>query len=107
MLRQESSAAMPASPASTKSGASPALMSTSGDRLVFTVNEFCIAHRICRSKLYQFWKAGTGPRVMQVGQRLMISVEAAADWRREREAVSASRRDHRPSAATGAAAAAV
>jgi hypothetical protein len=29
---------------------------------------------------------GDGPRLMRVGTRTMVSAEAAADWRREREA---------------------
>jgi hypothetical protein len=34
-----------------------------------------------KAKLYQLWEAGTGPRVMRVGSRVLISVEAAAVWR--------------------------
>jgi hypothetical protein len=30
-----------------------------------------------------------GPRSMRVGRKILISVEAAEDWRRAREAVSA------------------
>ena len=59
------------------------------DRATFTITEFCEAHRISRSKLYQLWAAGTGPRVMKVGVKVLISVEAAADWRREREQAAA------------------
>jgi hypothetical protein len=56
---------------------------------VFTIPEFCAAHRLSRSKLYQLWAAGAGPRKMSLGTKILISVEAAADWRREREAASA------------------
>jgi hypothetical protein len=55
----------------------------------FTVAEFCDCHRISRTKLYGLWKAGTGPRVMRIGTKVLISVEAAAAWRAEREAASA------------------
>jgi hypothetical protein len=48
---------------------------------VYSVAEFCAAHNISRSKLYQEWAAGTGPRVMRVGVRILISTEAAAEWR--------------------------
>jgi len=56
---------------------------------VFTIPEFCAAHRLSRSKLYQLWAAGVGPRKMCIGTKILITVEAAADWRREREAASA------------------
>jgi len=36
--------------------------------------------------LYHLVNAGKGPRLMKVGRRTLISVEAAADWRREMEA---------------------
>jgi hypothetical protein len=51
----------------------------------FTVDEFCAAHRICRTRLYALWGEGRGPRFMKNGARRLISVEAAADWRREME----------------------
>ena len=54
-------------------------------RAVFTVAEFCDSHRVSRSKLYQLWKDGTGPKIIRIGTKVLISVEAATDWRRERE----------------------
>jgi hypothetical protein len=61
--------------------------------VAYSVDEFCAAHGpISRSTLYNMWKAGTGPRFMLVGGgkgRRIISVEAAAEWRREREAAAA------------------
>jgi hypothetical protein len=54
-------------------------------RQAFTIREFCEAHRISRTALYKHWEAGTGPRRMHNGTKNLISVEAAADWRRERE----------------------
>lgn len=56
---------------------------------VSTVNEFCAAHRISRTRLYQEWKDGTGPRFFRVGAKILITDEAGADWRREREAATA------------------
>jgi hypothetical protein len=52
---------------------------------VYTIQEFCVAHRISRSRLYELWGAGHGPRVMQNGTRRLITFEAAADWRRRME----------------------
>jgi predicted DNA-binding transcriptional regulator AlpA len=60
-----------------------------GEIAAYTVDEFCKAHRLSRSTLYQFWRDGAGPRKMQIGTKVLISVEAAADWRRAREIASA------------------
>jgi hypothetical protein len=57
--------------------------------VAFTVAEFCEAHRISRSWLYAEWKAGRGPRFMRAGTKKIITMEAAADWRCEREAEAA------------------
>jgi hypothetical protein len=54
--------------------------------VAFTIAEFCQTHRISRSFLYSEWKAGRGPRFMRAGVKRIITGEAAADWRREREA---------------------
>lgn len=59
---------------------------------VYTVNEFLLAHKFCRATLYKLWRDGGGPRRMTVLGRTLISVEAAADWRREREAASGAAR---------------
>ena len=55
-------------------------------RAVFTVAEFCEAHRISQAKYYEMKKEGWGPVEMEVGRRRLISFEAAAEWRRKREA---------------------
>jgi hypothetical protein len=52
-----------------------------GARCAFTIAEFCEAHRVSRSWLYQEWKAGRGPKVKQVGVKKLITAEAAAEWR--------------------------
>jgi hypothetical protein len=54
----------------------------------YTVAEFCNTHRISRSKLYQLWAAGVGPRFFRVGNSIRISTEAATEFRREREAAA-------------------
>jgi predicted DNA-binding transcriptional regulator AlpA len=50
-----------------------------------SLGEFCSRHGISRSSYYLLKKAGTAPRLTQVGDRVLLSKEAAADWRRERE----------------------
>jgi len=57
-------------------------------RGAYSIAEFCVAHRISRSKFYQLVKQGLAPRMMCIGKRRLVSVEAAIDWRREREAAS-------------------
>ena len=52
----------------------------------FTIEEFCRAHRFSRAHYFNLKRDGIGPREMRVGNRVIISREAAADWRREREA---------------------
>jgi hypothetical protein len=54
-------------------------------QLAYSIPKFCELHNICRATFYNLRKAGKGPRLMKVGTRTLISVEAAADWRRERE----------------------
>jgi hypothetical protein len=51
-----------------------------------SLNDFCDRHGISRASFYLLKKAGEAPRLMQVGGRVLISREAAAAWRREREA---------------------
>jgi len=57
----------------------------------FTVSEFCERHRISRTIFYEILKAGTGPTIFKCGAKTLISREAAADWRRAREAVASNR----------------
>jgi hypothetical protein len=56
------------------------------NRDAFGVREFCRRHDVSTGYLYSEWRRGRGPRYMQLGDRRIISVEAASDWRREREA---------------------
>lgn len=51
----------------------------------FSVSEFCAAHSISVANFYVLRQRGEGPKTMQVGARLKISHEAAAEWRRQRE----------------------
>jgi hypothetical protein len=54
--------------------------------VTFTVQEFCVAHKISAAFYYALKRAGLGPREMVLGRRRIISAEAAADWRRARAA---------------------
>lgn len=57
------------------------------ERAAFTVEAFCISHSISRAHLYQLWKDGLGPkRIPGIGRKVLISVEAAREWRSQMEA---------------------
>ncbi len=51
----------------------------------YSVAQFCAAHGFTNVMFYKLMKQGRGPRIMKVGTRTLISVEAAADWRRTME----------------------
>ena len=54
----------------------------------YTVREFCKAHGISPAFFYVMRNEGWGPAEMHAGQRVLISFEAAAEWRRAREAAA-------------------
>ena len=47
----------------------------------FTIAQFCAAHGISRALFYILKKNNEAPALMRVGRRVLISVEAATDWR--------------------------
>ena len=51
----------------------------------YSVNQFCKAHSISRVLFYKALKEGWGPDIMKCSRRTLISVEAAARWRRDME----------------------
>jgi predicted DNA-binding transcriptional regulator AlpA len=55
------------------------------DKDAYDVIEFCHRHAISRSAFYNSLKNGTGPRIMRLGTRVLVSKEAAEQWRRDRE----------------------
>lgn len=56
---------------------------------LFTVNDFCAAHSISRATFYRLLRDGRGPKTSRLGERLMISKQAAAEWRAQLEAATA------------------
>ena len=54
----------------------------------WTTSEFCKLERISRSKLYEMWKLGTGPRYYLVGVSRRIPEQARLDFHRERMAAA-------------------
>jgi hypothetical protein len=57
-------------------------------RLALSIPEFCTAHGFSEGMYYKMRKQGLTPREMKVGTRTLITFEAAAQWRAEREAAS-------------------
>jgi hypothetical protein len=57
-------------------------------REAYTIPEFCEAHRISQSMYFKLRNAGLGPREMRALRKVTISLEAATEWRRERESAA-------------------
>src|SRR5262249_7485403 len=53
--------------------------------MAYSIRQFCQAHNISVDTYFRMQRTGLGPATMKVGGRTLISVEAAATWRRERE----------------------
>jgi predicted site-specific integrase-resolvase len=56
-----------------------------GDADAYSIDEFCERNGISRAFFTTLRSRGLAPRVMKVGGRVLISKEAAAEWRRDRE----------------------
>jgi len=56
--------------------------------LAMSIPQFCTAHNISEGFYYKLKKQKLNPREMKVGTRTLITFEAAADWRAERQAAS-------------------
>lgn len=52
----------------------------------YSIQEWCELYGFSRSHFYNLDKRGLAPRSFHSGQRHLISAEADAEWRREREA---------------------
>jgi hypothetical protein len=50
-----------------------------------SIAEFCKQHSISQAFYHELQRIGSGPRVMRVEGRVLISAEAAAAWRRAHE----------------------
>jgi predicted DNA-binding transcriptional regulator AlpA len=50
-----------------------------------TIIQFCEAFGISEAFYYKLKRQGIGPKEMKLGTRILISMEAAAQWRTERE----------------------
>jgi hypothetical protein len=66
-----------------------ALTSAPTSRLALSIPEFCESFRIGEDFFYKLKRQGRAPRLMKVGARTLISLAAADEWRRDREAATA------------------
>jgi hypothetical protein len=65
----------------------PRVLSTvETSRALFSIDQFCADHGICRAFYYKLRRAGRGPVEIKLGTRTMISVESAAAWRHRMQA---------------------
>jgi hypothetical protein len=58
-------------------------------RLALSIIEFCKSHGISQGFYFKLRAQGLGPREMRLGSRTLVTLEAAAAWRAERENASA------------------
>jgi predicted DNA-binding transcriptional regulator AlpA len=63
-----------------------------------TILSFCESNAISESKYYDLKRKKKGPREIEIGGRVIITPEAELDWRREREAETAAKRQERAAA---------
>jgi hypothetical protein len=61
-------------------------VSADPNSLAMSIREFCRLHGISEDQFFKMQREKWGPVTMKVGSRTLISAEAAAEWRREREA---------------------
>ena len=66
-------------------------ITTEREALAFSIREFCKLHAISERFYFKLKADGRGPDEINLGHRVLISREAAARWRAEREAESAQR----------------
>jgi hypothetical protein len=50
-----------------------------------SIKRFCVRNGISQASFFKMQTLGTGPRVMRVGRKVLISRESAERWRRQRE----------------------
>ena len=58
-------------------------------RFALSISEFCESFGISEAFYFKLKRKGLGPVEMKVGQRILISLEATAAWRVQREAAGA------------------
>ncbi|MET4152005.1 hypothetical protein [Bradyrhizobium barranii] len=70
-----------------------AAVAASIPRGAYSLDEFCAAHNLSMGLYRKMRQLGFGPKETRVLRRVLVTVEAAEVWRREREAASAAEAD--------------
>lgn len=60
-------------------------MHTSTTKRTLSLNQFCHRYGISRSMFYKLRDRKQGPKEFRVGNRVLITMEAAEEWCRQRE----------------------
>jgi hypothetical protein len=68
---------------------------TTGDLDAYSIAEFCRRHSIPLRMFSKLLDRGQAPATFFVGSFVLVSKEAAARWRAEREAATAAEKDER------------
>ena len=89
-----------AEPKLAKRAALPPIRGPPIGPMAYSIRQFCQAHNISVDTYFRMQRAGFGPATMKVGGRTLISIEAAAAWRRDREAASQEARHQRKAKAS-------
>jgi hypothetical protein len=59
-----------------------------GERDAYSIVEFCRRNGFSVSFHHKLQRQGIGPKLMRLGARTLVTVEASDTWRREREAAT-------------------
>ncbi len=97
-IPNEIAPALHAEPKSAKRAVLPPLRGPPVAPMAYSIRQFCQAHSISVDTYFRLQRADRGPVTMKVGGRTLISVEAAAAWRRDRELAAQEARHERKAA---------
>jgi hypothetical protein len=81
-----------AEPKSARRVVTPPIRGPPIEPMAYSIRQFCQAHNISVDTYFRAQRAGLGPVTMKIGARTLISIEAAAAWRRDRELAAQHRR---------------
>jgi hypothetical protein len=85
----EHEAALHAEPRANETAVRPPIRGPPVAPACFTIKTFCLAHHLSEAMFFKMREMGIGPDEMRVGSRVLISFEAAAKWRAQREVTTA------------------
>jgi hypothetical protein len=53
--------------------------------ITYDIPDFCYHHKISRSLFYKLRKLKLAPKMMRVGNRVLITEDSAKEWRKQME----------------------